>query len=77
LHRADDATLWAEIAGDVGRPPPYELGAFDDLDDAVRAAIRFSRTGTASVASCTTSIPAACAKWSSNRGLRAASLKAR
>jgi carbonic anhydrase len=23
----------------VGRPPPYELGAFDDLDDAVRAAI--------------------------------------
>jgi carbonic anhydrase len=39
LHGADDATLRAEIAGDVGRPPPYELGAFDDLDDAVRAAI--------------------------------------
>jgi carbonic anhydrase len=78
LHRADDATLWAEIAGDVGRPPPYELGAFDDLDDAVRAEPSVSsRTGTASVASCTTSIPAACAKWSSNRGLRAASLKAR
>jgi hypothetical protein len=31
------------------------------------AAIRFSRTGTASVVLCTTSVPAACAKWSSSR----------
>ena len=31
------------------------------------AAIRFSRTGTASVVSCTTSIPVACAKWWSSR----------
>jgi carbonic anhydrase len=23
----------------VGHPPPYQLGAFDDLDDTVRAAI--------------------------------------
>ena len=39
LHRADEVAFRAEIAGDVGRPPPYQLGAFDDLDDAVRAAI--------------------------------------
>ncbi len=39
LHGADDAALVAEIAGGVGSPPPYELGAFGDLDDAVRAAI--------------------------------------
>ena len=38
LHRAD-AALRAEITADVGRPPPYQLGAFDDLDEAVRAAI--------------------------------------
>jgi carbonic anhydrase len=39
LHRADEAAFRAEIASDAGRPPPYGLGAFDDLDDAVRAAI--------------------------------------
>jgi carbonic anhydrase len=39
LHGVDDAVLRAEIAADVGRPPPYELGGFDDLDDVVRAAI--------------------------------------
>jgi carbonic anhydrase len=39
LARVDDAALRAEIADDVGHPPPYQLGAFDDLDDAVRAAI--------------------------------------
>jgi carbonic anhydrase len=39
LHGLDNAALRAKIADDVGRPPPYELGAFGDLDDAVRAAI--------------------------------------
>jgi carbonic anhydrase len=82
LHRADEAAFRAEIAGDAGRPPPYGLGAFDDLDHAMRAAIaacaaiRFSHTGTECVASGTTSIRAACAKWSSERGLRGASLTA-
>jgi carbonic anhydrase len=83
LHRADEAAFRAEIASDAGRPPPYGLGAFDDLDDAVRpaiarvrAAIRFCRTATACADSSTTSIQAACAKWSSERGLRGASLTA-
>jgi carbonic anhydrase len=68
LHGADDAALRAEIAGDVGRPPPYQLGSSTTSTTRCArrlracAAFRFSRTGTASVDSCTTSIPAACAK---------------
>jgi hypothetical protein len=52
LPRADEAAFRAEIASDAGRPPPYGLGAFDDLDDACAAiarayaTTRFSRTGT-------------------------------
>jgi hypothetical protein len=79
----DDATLRAEIAGDVGRPPPYELGAFDDLDDAVRAAIARVRSHPFlphrdRVRGFVYDVDSGRrAKWSSNRGLRAASLKAR
>jgi len=83
LHGTDDATLRAEIAGDVGRPPPYELGAFDDLDDAVRAAIARVRSHPFlphrdRVRGFVYDVDSGRrAKWSSNRGLRAASLKAR
>jgi carbonic anhydrase len=30
--------------GSPGHPPPYQLGAFDDLDDAMRAAIASVRS---------------------------------
>jgi hypothetical protein len=59
--------------GSPGHPPPYQLDAFDALDDTMRAAIASVRShpflphGTASVVSCTTSIPVACAKWWSSR----------
>ncbi|HEX3468457.1 MAG TPA: carbonic anhydrase [Candidatus Elarobacter sp.] len=39
LLGADEAELRAQIAADAGAPPPYAFGAFEDLDDAVRAAI--------------------------------------
>jgi carbonic anhydrase len=39
LHGADEAALRAEIAADTGTEPPYEFGAFLDIDAAVRTAI--------------------------------------
>jgi carbonic anhydrase len=39
LHGTDEAELVAEIAADSGSAPPYEFGAFADLDEAVRRAI--------------------------------------
>ena len=39
LHGTDEAELIAEIAADSGSKPPYEFGAFPDLDEAVRRAI--------------------------------------
>ncbi len=40
LHGADEPKLRAELAADTGEQPAYEFGAFEDLDEAVRAAIR-------------------------------------
>ncbi|MBD5605493.1 MAG: carbonic anhydrase [Candidatus Eremiobacteraeota bacterium] len=40
LHGADEAALRADLAADTGEQPAYEFGAFEDLDEAVRAAIR-------------------------------------
>ena len=40
LHGADEAALRSEIARDTGGEPPYAFGAFADIDQAVRAAIR-------------------------------------
>jgi carbonic anhydrase len=39
LHNADERKLRDDIAKDVGSAPPYDFGAFEDVDDAVRAAI--------------------------------------
>jgi len=39
LHRADEATLRAEIRAETGSEPPYAFGGFGDLDEAVRRAI--------------------------------------
>jgi carbonic anhydrase len=39
LHRADEPALRAQIIADTGAPPPYEFGAFADIDDAVRSAL--------------------------------------
>ena len=40
LHKTDEAALRAAIAVDAGHEPPYAFGAFTDLDEAVRNAIR-------------------------------------
>jgi carbonic anhydrase len=40
LHGADEAGLRAAIAADTGAEPPYAFGAFSDVDEAVRRAIR-------------------------------------
>src|SRR3984885_1755133 len=40
LQRTDEPALRAEIAADTGHELPYALGAFTDLDEAVRRAIR-------------------------------------
>jgi carbonic anhydrase len=39
LHGTDETALLAEIAADAGRTPPYDFGAFSDIDEAVRQAI--------------------------------------
>jgi carbonic anhydrase len=39
LHGADEAALRATIAAETGRTPPYEFGAFADVDEAVRRAV--------------------------------------
>jgi carbonic anhydrase len=39
LHGADEPALRAAIAADTGHTPPYVFGAFEDIDEAVRAAI--------------------------------------
>jgi carbonic anhydrase len=39
LHGADEAGLRAAIAAETGRTPPYEFGAFADVDEAVGRAI--------------------------------------
>lgn len=39
LHGADERALLAGIVADAGSEPPYALGAFADLDQAVRDAI--------------------------------------
>ncbi|HZO93174.1 MAG TPA: carbonic anhydrase [Candidatus Baltobacteraceae bacterium] len=40
LHRTDEHALREAIARDAGEPPPYAFGAFADIDEAVRDAIR-------------------------------------
>jgi carbonic anhydrase len=40
LHRADEVALRAEIAAETGAEPPYDFGSFQDLDGAVRTAIK-------------------------------------
>ncbi|GAC1476168.1 MAG: carbonic anhydrase [Vulcanimicrobiaceae bacterium] len=40
LHGADEAAFRREIAATTGRELPYALGAFDDVDVAVREAMR-------------------------------------
>ena len=40
LHRADEEGLRARIKAETGSEPPYAFGAFADVDEAVRAAIR-------------------------------------
>lgn len=39
LHGTDETQFAAEIAAEIGEPPPYAFGAFTDLDEAVRRAI--------------------------------------
>src|ERR1019366_1450545 len=39
LHGADEPALRAQITAETGHPPPYEFGAFEDIDQAVRNAI--------------------------------------
>jgi hypothetical protein len=74
LHGVDDAALRA-----IRRRTSSVRSTTSTMRCAQRsracAAIRFSRTGTASVVSCTTSIPAACAKWSSSRPYAACTFK--
>ena len=43
LHGTDEASLRATIEAETGSAPPYAFGTFDDLDEAVRAAIRTVR----------------------------------
>ncbi len=40
LHKADEEKLRAEIEADTGDAPSYAFGAFVDIDEAVRSAIR-------------------------------------
>jgi carbonic anhydrase len=40
LHRTDEGALRERIAAETGETPPYAFGAFEDLDAAVRTAIR-------------------------------------
>ncbi len=40
LHGTDESALREAIAADTGHAPPYAFGAFDDIDAAVRTAIR-------------------------------------
>jgi len=40
LHGTDENALREQIARDAGEPPPYAFGAFPDIDEAVRGAIR-------------------------------------
>ncbi len=44
LHNTDETALRATIAAETGATPDYEFGAFTDLDEAVRAAVRRVRT---------------------------------
>ncbi len=39
LHHLDEPALRARIAAETGQEPPYEFGAFHDVDEAVRQAI--------------------------------------
>jgi len=39
LQKIREAEFRAELAAEYGVPPPYEFGAFEDVDDAVRRAI--------------------------------------
>jgi carbonic anhydrase len=39
LQKIGEAQFQAELAEELGAPPPYEFGAFEDVDDAVRRAI--------------------------------------
>jgi carbonic anhydrase len=39
LHGTDESALRATIAAETGESPPYEFGAFDDLDEVVRTGI--------------------------------------
>jgi carbonic anhydrase len=39
LHGTDEQALRERIAAETGAAPPYTFGAFEDLDEAVRAAI--------------------------------------
>ena len=39
LHGTDEAALRAQIAAETGAEPPYAFGAFEDIDEAVRAAV--------------------------------------
>jgi carbonic anhydrase len=39
LHNADEQAMRAQIRAETGAEPPYALGAFPDLDEAVRRAI--------------------------------------
>lgn len=40
LHRADETALRARIRAETGAEPGYGFGAFEDLDEAVRRAVR-------------------------------------
>ena len=40
LHGKDEAALRDDLVRDTGHAPPYEFGAFADIDQAVGAAIR-------------------------------------
>jgi carbonic anhydrase len=39
LHGTDEPALRATISAETGHEPPYAFGAFEDIDEAVRAAI--------------------------------------
>jgi carbonic anhydrase len=40
LHGTDEPALRAQIEAETGQSPPYVFGAFQDIDEAVRTAIR-------------------------------------
>jgi carbonic anhydrase len=40
LHGTDEPALRAAIAAETGQAPPYAFGAFEDIDEAVRAALQ-------------------------------------